>query len=91
MEVGGPLLRRFLDLAGERLRGNWVVIGGCVLPLRGVEHRTTLDIDIAGPDSAGMKDTLVLCWHSSVHSREVTLDPEDVTGPTRSSTLDYHR
>ena len=58
--VDGSLLQRFLSLAGERLRGDWVVIGGCVLPLRGVEQRTTLDIDIAGPDTAGMSDTLLL-------------------------------
>ena len=54
------LLRRFLELAGERLQGNWVVIGGCVLPIRGIEHRVTVDIDIAGPDSAGMDQTLAL-------------------------------
>jgi uncharacterized nucleotidyltransferase DUF6036 len=58
--VDGSLLQRFLSLAGERLRGDWVVIGGCVLPLRGVEHRATLDIDIAGPDTAGMSETLLL-------------------------------
>jgi len=58
--IGVPLLERFLKLAGERLRGDWVVIGGCVLPLRGVEHRVTLDIDVAGPERAGMKDTLLL-------------------------------
>ena len=53
-------LLRFLELAGERLRGDWVVIGGCVLPLRGVEHRITVDIHIAGPDNTGMKETLTL-------------------------------
>jgi len=54
------VLRRFLELAGERLRGAWVVIGGCVLLIRGIEHRVTVDIDISGPDSAGMDQTLAL-------------------------------
>ncbi len=58
--LDGTRLRRFLKLAGERLRGDWVVIGGCVLPLLGVEHRVTVDIEIAGPDDSGMKDTLIL-------------------------------
>jgi len=54
------ILRRFLELAGENLRGDWVVIGGCVLLIRGIEHRITLDINVAGPDSAGMDQTLAL-------------------------------
>ena len=59
-ELNQGLLRRFLELAGERLRGDWVVIGGCVLPIRGIEYRVTVDIDVAGPDSAGMDQTLAL-------------------------------
>ena len=53
-------LRRFVALAAERLRGDWVLIGGGVLPLLGVEVRVTVDIDVAGPDDAGMDQTLVL-------------------------------
>lgn len=54
------VLRRFLKLAGERLEGHWVVIGGCVLPILGIDHRVTVDIDVAGPDGAGMDQTLAL-------------------------------
>ena len=53
-------LWRFVELAGERLTGDWVVIGGCVLPLLGIEHRVTVDIDVAGPDEADMHQSLVL-------------------------------
>jgi len=53
-------LARFVALAGDRLQGEWVVIGGCVLPLLGVEHRITVDIDIAGPDDTDMGRMLVL-------------------------------
>jgi hypothetical protein len=54
------LLSRFLELAGERLAGDWVVIGGTVLSLLGGGQRVTVDIDVAGPEDAGMAETLVL-------------------------------
>lgn len=53
-------LQRFLALAGDRLTGSWVVIGGCVLPLLGIEHRVTYDIDVAGPDEADMRQMRIL-------------------------------
>ncbi len=54
------LLQRFVDLAAERLRGDWVVIGGCVLPLLGIDHRVTLDIDVAGPKDADTEQVMIL-------------------------------
>lgn len=53
-------LRRFVELAGDRLAGDWVVLGGCVLHLLGIGRRTTLGIDVAGPLDAGMDQALVL-------------------------------
>ena len=50
MAMDGDLLDRFLDLAVDRLDGYWVIIGGMVLPLVGIQHRVTLDIDVAGPE-----------------------------------------
>ena len=52
------VLARFLSLAGDRLSGDWVVIGGTVLPLLGVDHRVTVDIDLAGPE--GTDQTVAL-------------------------------
>jgi hypothetical protein len=54
------VLLSFVKIAGDRLEGNWVLMGGSLLPLLGVEHRVTLDIDIAGPLDAGNRQTLVL-------------------------------
>jgi len=51
-------LLRFVALATERLPGDWVILGGTVLPLLGVEQRVTFDIDIAGPKSAGNRELL---------------------------------
>ncbi len=50
-------LRRFVALAGERLSGHWVILGGAVIPLLGGPYRATLDIDVAGPDDAGAAAT----------------------------------
>ena len=58
--IDHSLLKRFVTLAVERLEGDWVVLGGTVLPLLGIEHRVTLDIDIAGPATAGNRDLLTL-------------------------------
>lgn len=58
--IDHTLLVRFVTLAVERLQGDWVVLGGTVLPLLGIEHRVTLDIDIAGPQTAGNHDLLTL-------------------------------
>ncbi len=53
-------LQTFVDLALERLDGDWILIGGAVLPLLGIAHRTTVDIDIVGPPGATQEQTLVL-------------------------------
>ncbi len=54
------MLARFLRLAGDRLEGDWVMVGGALLPLLGVRHRVTLDIDIAGPQDARGEQSLIL-------------------------------
>lgn len=58
--VDKKLMLQFLKLAGERLKGDWTVIGGTVLPLLGLDDRVTVDIDIVGPRSAGQSETLQL-------------------------------
>jgi len=54
------ILRDFLKIAGDRLGGDWVILGGSVLPLVDLEIRVTTDIDIAGPDSTNQTDLLML-------------------------------
>jgi hypothetical protein len=52
---------KFLQLAGERLTGDWVIVGGSVLPLLGVDHRITLDIDLASHDlDSSQRSTIIL-------------------------------
>jgi hypothetical protein len=51
---------RFLQLAGERLTGDWVIVGGSVLPLLGVDHRVTLDIDLASYDLDSSQRSMII-------------------------------
>ncbi len=58
--IDKELIERFVELAARRLRGEWVVMGGTVLHLVGLEERTTFDIDVAGPREAEMEQSLEL-------------------------------
>jgi predicted nucleotidyltransferase len=44
--INAKLMEKFLEKASQKLTGEWVIIGGTVLPLTGIEHRITVDIDI---------------------------------------------
>lgn len=47
MKLRGKILDQFLKLMGEKLSGEWIIIGGTVLPMLGINHRITVDIDVA--------------------------------------------
>ena len=54
-------LKKFVEIASDRLIGEWVVIGGTVLPILGVDHRVTLDIDfIRIHEKESNADSLIL-------------------------------
>lgn len=40
------LLKEFLKRAGERLHGDWLLVGGTLLPAVGIDSRSTTDIDL---------------------------------------------
>ncbi len=44
-------LKEFISLVSKNLKGEWVLIGGTVLPLLGVHHRITVDIDLIGKNN----------------------------------------
>ena len=58
--IDQALMRRFVALAADALCGEWVIMGGAVLPLLGIEDRVTWDIDVAGPPDAKLDQALVL-------------------------------
>lgn len=53
-------LQAFINLAGDRLNGEWVLIGGTILPLLGIDHRVTTDIDFIKITTSSTVDTLKL-------------------------------
>lgn len=42
------LLKKFLKLASEELEGEWLLVGGTLLPAVGIDIRPTIDIDLIG-------------------------------------------
>jgi hypothetical protein len=42
------ILQKFLQQARTHLKGEWVLIGGTLLPLLGLDYRSTTDIDLVG-------------------------------------------
>lgn len=58
--IDSKVSKKFLELASKELTGDWVVIGGTVMILMGISERVTVDIDLAGPETATQADTLRL-------------------------------
>lgn len=52
-------LKRFLKKAGEELHGDWILIGGTVLPLLGINHRVTTDIDLLPLDKLTLNSVVL--------------------------------
>ncbi|OGQ37142.1 MAG: hypothetical protein A3F16_01690 [Deltaproteobacteria bacterium RIFCSPHIGHO2_12_FULL_43_9] len=53
-------LEKFIKLIGDKLEGNWVIIGGAMLLYLGVSDRVTYDIDIIAPPESDRGQTLKL-------------------------------
>ena len=46
--LDSKLLKEFLKLAASKLEGEWLLVGGTLLPAVGLHVRATVDIDIVG-------------------------------------------
>lgn len=40
------ILKKIVERVSDELTGKWIVIGGTVLPLVGIDHRVTVDVDM---------------------------------------------
>ena len=58
--INNTIISRFIKLAANKIGGEWVLIGGSVLSFLKILNRSTLDIDIVGPQSSTQADQLVL-------------------------------
>jgi len=51
--LNSKLLEKFLKLAGNKLTGDWLLVGGTLLPAVGIDVRSTVDIDIVSLNESG--------------------------------------
>jgi hypothetical protein len=59
--INVKLMEKFLTKASLKLNGDWIIIGGTVLPLLGIDYRVTVDIDIINLNfSSSNNDSLIL-------------------------------
>jgi hypothetical protein len=58
--LNSALLRKFLKLASEELEGQWLLVGGTLLPAVGIDIRSTIDIDLIGLGSKEKNQNLEL-------------------------------
>lgn len=58
--ISGPTVRDFIEKAKERLEGDWLILGGSLIPLIDQSYRSTMDIDVVRLDGASNEDTLAL-------------------------------
>lgn len=49
--LDSEFLKIFLTTATDELKGEWVLIGGTLLPALGIDHRVTTDIDLVSINS----------------------------------------
>lgn len=54
------ILEKLVQKTLKDLKGNWIIIGGSVLPLVGVEYRSTVDIDMIPMSESGNDSVLDL-------------------------------
>lgn len=47
-QLNSQTLKKFLELAGKELQGQWLLVGGTLLPAVGLDIRSTIDIDLIG-------------------------------------------
>ncbi len=59
--INSKLMEKFIAKALTKLTGEWIIIGGTVLPLIGIDYRVTVDIDIINLEMENStKETIVL-------------------------------
>lgn len=54
------ILNQFMELALKNLKGDWIILGGTLLPALGVEHRSTIDIDFVSKNESSNSQLLQL-------------------------------
>ncbi|MCM0607108.1 MAG: hypothetical protein KA715_13545 [Xanthomonadaceae bacterium] len=58
--LNAKLLEQFLNLVIKKLEGEWVLLGGTLIPALGIEYRQTVDIDFVPAGEMTNKTSLEL-------------------------------
>jgi hypothetical protein len=58
--LDSKVLAEFVRRAGDRLTGEWLLVGGTLLPALGIDVRSTVDIDLLGLGKNEASQTLEL-------------------------------
>lgn len=60
--ISTPLTQKLVRRAGQKLTGEWVLVGGALLIFLGASHRATQDIDLVPAAADGNPEQLTN-WH----------------------------
>ncbi|MBU6376642.1 MAG: hypothetical protein KGQ59_11640, partial [Bdellovibrionales bacterium] len=58
--LDSKLLQKLLDAAAETLDGEWLLLGGTLLPALGVDTRPTVDVDLVSLEKSSNEQSLKL-------------------------------
>lgn len=58
--LDSKMIKKFLEKAQKKLSGEWVLLGGTLLPFLEIDHRVTTDIDFVGLTAKEQSQNLVL-------------------------------
>ncbi|MCB9092098.1 MAG: nucleotidyl transferase AbiEii/AbiGii toxin family protein [Halobacteriovoraceae bacterium] len=73
--INSNKMKSFIKEALKKLDGNWVMIGGTVLPLLGIDHRVTVDIDMVKINPSGSQEETLKLMEIA---EKLSLPPESI-------------
>jgi len=59
-KVDSSKLKKLIKNASDQLSGEWVLLGGTLLPYLGIDYRSTVDVDLVGMNNPDQKQAIIL-------------------------------
>jgi hypothetical protein len=60
IEISTLILKRFFEQADKKMEGEWILLGGTLLPALGIHYRSTVDIDFVKKTPLAQGEQLLL-------------------------------
>lgn len=70
-KLNSKFIRKFTAAAADELTGDWILVGGTLLPALGIDHRVTTDIELVPIRAAGNSSSLQLMALAEKHGLPV--------------------